>query len=606
MYYLRFFLFIFLIISDKAISQEIDAAYLESLPQDIKEDVLRKTSKDNQSEDKTYRSNQFSSKLQKEEDFEDLKNRLEKGLQKLEERLNRDDKVSNDELKLFGSDFFDTIQTSFMPIGEANSDSSYILDFGDLIEIQLVGPKSSLDSFLIERDGSINIPNVGKLSLAGLSLKEASEIIKSKIYNLYVGTNAFITLKNIRDVNVLVAGNALNPGVYTLNGNSNMFHALSAAGGINEFGSYRVINLIRDSEIVETLDVYDLLINGKFNLNKRLRSGDIIFVEDKKNIVSVDGAVKRKAKYELLENENLYKAIEYSNGLSIDADLKNIFLDRLFDGNVQSLPISTINQFKDIACQDTDKIYIRKHPYIEATIEGAVVKPGTYILSDGSSLKELIDMAGGFTDTAYIRGATYETVESLEINKLAKSVLYDQFIDNIITISQQNPSSDTSSNSIVGLTQELNKTKANGRVVVDLLDENKSSKVFLRNNDKLTIPHKTNHVYVYGETSSEGSVMYSPQEDVDYYISKSGGFKDIADKGAIYVLHPNGITEKYSKNRNLFLNEPNEVILYPGSIIFVPRKLDDSVGKRLSAQAYVTILGNIGVALASLCAIDNN
>lgn len=606
MYYLRFFLFIFLIISDKAISQEIDAAYLESLPQDIKEDVLRKTSKDNQSEDKTYRSNQFSSKLQKEEDFEDLKNRLEKGLQKLEERLNRDDKVSNDELKLFGSDFFDTIQTSFMPIGEANSDSSYILDFGDLIEIQLVGPKSSLDSFLIERDGSINIPNVGKLSLAGLSLKEASEIIKSKIYNLYVGTNAFITLKNIRDVNVLVAGNALNPGVYTLNGNSNMFHALSAAGGINEFGSYRVINLIRDSEIVETLDVYDLLINGKFNLNKRLRSGDIIFVEDKKNIVSVDGAVKRKAKYELLENENLYKAIEYSNGLSIDADLKNIFLDRLFDGNVQSLPISTINQFKDIACQDTDKIYIRKHPYIEATIEGAVVKPGTYILSDGSSLKELIDMAGGFTDTAYIRGATYETVESLEINKLAKSVLYDQFIDNIITISQQNPSSDTSSNSIVGLTQELNKTKANGRVVVDLLDENKSSKVFLRNNDKLTIPHKTNHVYVYGETSSEGSVMYSPQEDVDYYISKSGGFKDIADKGAIYVLHPNGITEKYSKNRNLFLNEPNEVILYPGSIIFVPRKLDDSVGKRLSAQAYVTILGNIGVALASLSAIDNN
>lgn len=606
MYYFRFFLFIFLIISDKAISQEIDAAYLESLPQDIKEDVLRKTSKDNQLEDKTYRSNQFSSKLQKEEDFEDLKNRLEKGLQKLEERLNRDDKVSNDELKLFGSDFFDTIQTSFMPIGEANSDSSYILDFGDLIEIQLVGPKSSLDSFLIERDGSINIPNVGKLSLAGLSLKEASEIIKSKIYNLYVGTNAFITLKNIRDVNVLVAGNALNPGVYTLNGNSNMFHALSAAGGINEFGSYRVINLIRDSEIVETLDVYDLLINGKFNLNKRLRSGDIIFVEDKKNIVSVDGAVKRKAKYELLENENLYKAIEYSNGLSIDADLKNIFLDRLFDGNVKSLPISTINQFKDIACQDTDKIYIRKHPYIEATIEGAVVKPGTYILSDGSSLKELIDMAGGFTDTAYIRGATYETVESLEINKLAKSVLYDQFIDNIITISQQNPSSDTSSNSIVGLTQELDKTKANGRVVVDLLDENKSSKVFLRNNDKLTIPHKINHVYVYGETSSEGSVMYSPQEDVDYYISKSGGFKDIADKGAIYVLHPNGITEKYSKNRNLFLNEPNEIILYPGSIIFVPRKLDDSVGKRLSAQAYVTILGNIGVALASLSAIDNN
>ena len=87
--------------------------------------------------------------------------------------------------------------------------------------------------------------------------------------------------------------------MYTLSGNSNILHALSVAGGINDFGSYREVNLIRNGKIIETLDIYDLLISGKYNLKKRLRTGDVIFVESVKNIVDVDGAVKRPARYEL-------------------------------------------------------------------------------------------------------------------------------------------------------------------------------------------------------------------------------------------------------------------------------------------------------------------
>lgn len=58
----------------------------------------------------------------------------------------------------------------------------------------------------------------------------------------------------------------------------------------------------------------------------------------------------------------------------------------------------------------------------------------------------------------------------------------------------------------------------------------------------------------------------------------------------------------------IFLNhsQKSDIKVYPGSIIFVPRKLDESTPRRLATQAYVSILGNLGIALASLSSINNN
>jgi protein involved in polysaccharide export with SLBB domain len=125
--------------------------------------------------------------------------------------------------------------------------------------------------------------------------------------------------------------------------------------------------------------------------------------------------------------------------------------------------------------------------------------------------------------------------------------------------------------------------------------------------DNLIVPEKTNNVYVYGEISSEGSVMYAPNKDVNFFINKSGGYKKYADNESIYILHPNGETDRYSKKRNIFESRPrSDITIYPGSIIFVPKEIDDSSAKALAAQAYVGILGSLGLALASLNSINSN
>jgi protein involved in polysaccharide export with SLBB domain len=452
----------------------------------------------------------------------------------------------------------------------------------------------------------VSLPDIGKISIAGLSLNDASQLIKSKVNAALIGNEAFINLTEIRDVNILVTGNAENPGIYTLTGNSNILHALSAAGGISEFGSLREINLVRDNIIIETLDIYDLLIEGQYNLKKRLRSGDVVFVKPRKNIVTIDGAINRPSKYEALDDQKLISIINYANGITRNADKENISLERLLEGSLKTIPVPNDSYFEAINVQDGDSIYIREYPYRQAKISGAVLKPGSYTMAAGETINDLVKKAGGYTENAYQFGAIYLNKDAEKINELSKEILYQEFLDNIIAASQQNIGGNFDLTPIVKLTEEIKNTEPNGRVVIDLLNDSTIDLYNVKEGDELFVPETNNVVYVYGEISSEGAVMFSENKGVDYFVDKSGGFKKFADNESIYILHPNGESQLYRSKRNIFENSPkSEMKIYPGSIIFVPRVLDESAPRRLAAQAYVSILGNLGIALASLSAIND-
>ncbi len=604
----KLFLIVFLITSQLISAQEMNPDFLDSLPDDIRQDLEAQSKSQGDSENPVYRGLQNQSELKKRE-LEDLKIRLKQDLDYLEKRLaeDSDNKTNQYDLKVFGSDFFSTYQSTYMPINEPNLSSSYVLDFGDALEIQLVGRVNETKIFQIKRDGSINIENIQPIKLIGLSLGDAISIIKSKVSSAYVGTEAFITIANVRDINVLVSGNAFNPGIYTVSGNSNLLHVLSIAGGINEYGSYREINLIRDQKVIETLDMYDVLITGIYKSKSTLKTGDVIFVKPSKKIVSIDGAIKIPAKYELLDEQYLSDLIKYANGISIDADLNNIFLERILDGKIKSLPIRNIKQFNNIIANDGDALYIRKHAFKSVNIRGAVLKPGLYLMSEGESLNDLIKKSGGFTENSYLFGAVYESQDAFLINKMAKEELYGQFLENLYSTSLK--SGTPISMGVLELTESLKDDKPNGRVVIDILDEAMSELLILKDGDTITIPEKSDNIYVYGEVNYGGALKFEGNQDVEYFIDKSGGLKENAAMSSIYVLHPNGDTQRFALGRkNLFQNRPSqdELILYPGSIIFVPREIDNTIGTQLAAQAYVSILGNIGIALASLSSINNN
>ena len=571
------FLLLLLASSLDVSAQEYDEAYLESLPKELREDIANRMDERNLEEKTYYRLSETDSDIKKP--------------------IIKDDEVDD----IFGSEFFKSMQTSFMPISAPNLDDTYLLDFGDVLSIQLLGQEDLIDSYKLERDGSINLPDIGKINLAGLSLNEASKLIKTKVNQTYIGTDSLISLQNIRDVSVLLAGDVYNPGVYTLNGSSNMLHALNVAGGINSFGSYRSIKLIRDNKVIEILDVYDILINGKYTSKSRLRSGDIIFVDPRENVIEVEGAFKRANKFELLPDQNLSDAIRYASGLSIDADLRNIYLYRILDGEIRSIPISSISQFNNIKSIDQDRIFVRRHTFRNVQIEGAVVRPGNYKMIEGQNVFDLIENAGGYTQNAFPEGAVYINEEAEEVNKNAIDRLYKSFLDGLIEVIQT-ASGNIDMNSLITLSEQIKNSTPNGRIIVDLLDDN--SQVLIKDGDYVLIPEKNNNIFIFGEVLSQGALKYIKGGDLEHYIQEASGLKDQANSELIYIMYPNGQTKQFNRKRSLFASQSQKIYIRPGSVIYVPKKIDNSISQRLTAQAYATILGNISLALASINSIN--
>ena len=151
------------------IFQELDENFLSSLPDDVRQDLLEKADERKELDKPIYRNDSSKIEIEKEEG----------------------------PFNIFGENFFTTYQSSFMPINEPNFDSTYILDYGDVLKIQITGQKNSIDNYQVSRSGSINLPSIGIISLSGLSLFEASNLIKTKIMNAYIGAEAFISLENI-------------------------------------------------------------------------------------------------------------------------------------------------------------------------------------------------------------------------------------------------------------------------------------------------------------------------------------------------------------------------------------------------------------------------
>lgn len=565
-------LFVF-IMSPLVLTQELDESFLSSLPEDVAADLIKANLNKVEQEETQYR-------------------RPSSFIKKPKPTSNR-----------FGANIFSMMQSTLMPLNEPNFDSSYIIDFGDELQIQLVGKRSSIQKLVVKRDGSINIEDIGKIFVSGLSLDHVSSLIKDKISSSFIGVEAFVTLTNVRDIQVIMAGNIFNPGPYTLNGNSNIFHALSIAGGPSDIGSFRSINLIRNNKKIETTDLYETFIYGKSTFNTRLRSGDVIFVNPVGSIINVSGAVKRPGTYELLDDEFLSKALEFSNGLNAFADTSNIQLERIIDGKIKIIPIVNISQFDKIKNNDSDKIFIRSHPLRNISINGAVLNPGNYLMDEGTTIGDAIKKAGGLTEYAYPFGAVYESAEAKKINSSALQDLYEASIKNISEMMRES-SVQVDFAPIIQILTQLKNSEASGRVVIDL---NTEQDTLVKDKDIITIPEFSNQVYVYGAIASNGTALFKDDEDLDYYLEKKGGLVDNADKESIFVLQPNGESIRYSYSKNLFQSQPsNNLKIYPGSIIYVPEKTSSSFNSLLKSQAYATILGNLGIALASLSTINNN
>ncbi len=222
---------------------------------------------------------------------------------------------SRPDLKPFGYDLFAGAPTTFAPATDIPIPVDYVIGPGDTIELQLFGSQNALYSLVVTREGVLNFPELGPVSVAGLRFVDLREALQQRVSEQMIGVKASITMGRLRSIRIFILGDAYRPGSYTVSALSTMTNALFVSGGINIIGSLRNIGLKRDGQLVTTLDLYDLLLDGDTSGDTRLQPGDVIFIPPVGKTVGVDGEVRRPAIYELKGEQTTEDVLKLAGGL---------------------------------------------------------------------------------------------------------------------------------------------------------------------------------------------------------------------------------------------------------------------------------------------------
>ena len=308
---------------------------------------------------------------------------------------------------VFGREIFSNKNLSFEPDLNIPTPKNYILSAGDELLINVWGDSELNLKLKVSPEGTILIPNLGPVSVSGLTIETAENRIRQELGRIMStlsgntdGANTFVSvsLSQIRSIKVNIVGEVVAPGTYTLPSFATLFNALYAAGGVNEIGSLRGIKVYRNSKEVAKLDVYDYLLNGKYNTNIRLEENDMVIVSPYDQLAVVRGKVKRNRIFEMKKGETLQQLLNMAGGFTGDAYKKDVRIKRKAGSRYQIATV-TEDKYPTFAIMDGDSLLVDSViPFYEnrLTVTGAVWRPGEYELNGTvHTVRQLVDQAAG-------------------------------------------------------------------------------------------------------------------------------------------------------------------------------------------------------------------
>ena len=322
------------------------------------------------------------------------------------------------ENQVFGRNIFNTRNLTFEPSVNLATPPNYRLGPGDEVIIDIWGTSQNTIRQQISPDGTINIEKIGPVSLSGMTVSEANEYLKRVLGKTYSGLDApdgaleiRLTLGNTRTIQINVMGEVVQPGTYALSSFSTVFHALYRAGGVNEIGSLRNVQVTRNGKTVAKVDVYDFIMKGKTQDDIRLQEGDVIIVPAYEALVQISGNVKRPMKFEMKKNETLATLINYAGGFSADAYTRSL---RVVRQNGEEYEINTVKEIDYSAYPMRNGDVVTAEAILnrftnKLEVRGAVYRPGIYQLNgEINTVRALVNEAKGLMGDAFTNRAVLQ------------------------------------------------------------------------------------------------------------------------------------------------------------------------------------------------------
>jgi protein involved in polysaccharide export with SLBB domain len=313
------------------------------------------------------------------------------------------------QLTQFGYSLFAQPVSTFAPVTNVPVGDNYIIGPGDELVVLQWGRINQSLSLVVDRDGSVQVLQIGPIQVAGLSFAQAKKLIEDRL-NRIEGVTSNVTMGQLRTIQVFVVGQVNQPGTYTVSSLSHISNVLQQAGGISKVGSLRRIELKRNDQLIDVLDLYDLLLHGDSNHDIRLENNDVIFVPVIGKVAAVAGDVKAPAIYEISNGgagtPSVTQVLNLAGGVTAFGYSEHVQVERV--ANHQRTVVLDVNldQLRsrrfEIHDGDLIKVYaVLPEHFNVVTLTGNVHRPGEYQFYRAMHVSDLIRRGQGLLPHTY-------------------------------------------------------------------------------------------------------------------------------------------------------------------------------------------------------------
>jgi len=299
-------------------------------------------------------------------------------------------------LPIYGASLFRNPPSTFAPVNMVPVTPDYVIGPGDELILQAWGQLTLNGRFIVDRSGSIYVPQVGTMHVSGLSFAQMHDFLKAQIGRVFRNFDLNVNMGQLRSIQVFVVGQAQRPGSYTISSLSTLTNALFATGGPTPQGSLRHIQLKRAGKVVVDFDLYDLLEHGDKSKDEQLLPGDVIYIPPVGPQVAVAGSVNAAAIYELKSagDTTVGDVLDLAAGLTSVASGQTVRLERVDERRIRSMTqISLDAQGRSTVLRDGDllELVAVASQYKDAvTLRGNVANPGRYTWRAGIRVRDLL------------------------------------------------------------------------------------------------------------------------------------------------------------------------------------------------------------------------
>ena len=500
------------------------------------------------------------------------------------------------------------LRTELLPSDNIVDPITYRVGPGDVLSIQILSGNATEQYISITPENSVLIPRIGEVSLLGKTLSQAKDTIITVMKNRNPQATITVMLRKSRTLYISIKGNIRFPGTYTVPASmrvstiirlanqppksaaqntmggtsaqidqSKELNAIEAQKSVLKAGTMsagedlpsfvaRNISILHTDGSAHNVDLEKSITEVRNNLDPTLREGDQIYVPFEKPgyaTIAIAGAVRRPITIAYKQGDKASMLLKLGYGFTEDANVNEVYLDQ--GGQQTKIPMQSDGTLsKDIDIVPGAVIVVRSNNILAtgfktgvAELTGAIQNPGAYTIKAGiTTLKDIIEQAGGITDKAYLPLAYIvrrEKQEPASNEPRFRAMMGMQFTDL------------KAEDTMRYLMHSMYRKPSVACDFTKAFSGSEKDNVLIEDGDIIVMPENPQRVYVYGQVNNPGYVTFVSGKTMDWYIQQAGGYAAGADEDLTRIIKGRSKIWVEGDKKDVFVESGDEIYCAPPS-----------------------------------------